>query len=106
MLKTPAHYRPGLDFVRLAALLPVLCYHFCIEAAWSGFAVPDAFIGRAMADWVELGLAWFFQMCLRDSHYTLSAAKAQARAPFSTQKSRRTRGTAVFCFVFVLLTRR
>ena len=60
MLKTPAHYRPGLDFVRLAALLPVLCYHFCIEAAWSGFAVPDAFIGRAMADWVELGLAWFF----------------------------------------------
>ena len=42
MLKTPAHYRPGLDLVRLAALLPVLCYHFCIEAARNGFAVPAA----------------------------------------------------------------
>ena len=60
MLKTPAHYRPGLDLVRLAALLPVLCYHFCIEAARSGFAVPAALIGRGMADWVEVGLAWFF----------------------------------------------
>ena len=60
MLKTPAHYRPGLDLVRLAALLPVLCYHFCIEAARSGFAVPAALIGRGMADWVEGGLAWFF----------------------------------------------
>ncbi len=28
----PQNYRPGLDVVRLAALLPVLCYH-CIEAA-------------------------------------------------------------------------
>ena len=60
MVKTPAHYRPGLDLVRLAALLPVLCYHFCIEAARLGFAVPGALIGRGMADWVELGLAWFF----------------------------------------------
>ena len=60
MLKTPAHYRPGLDLVRLAALLPVLCYHFCIEAARSGFAVPAALIGRGMADWVEVGLTWFF----------------------------------------------
>ena len=60
MLKTPAHYRPGLDLIRLAALLPVLCYHFCIEAARLGFAVPGALIGRAMADWVEVGLAWFF----------------------------------------------
>ena len=60
MVKTPAHYRPGLDVVRLAALLPVLCYHFCIEAARLGFAVPAGLIGRGMADWVELGLAWFF----------------------------------------------
>lgn len=60
MIKTPAHYRPGLDVIRLAALLPVLCYHFCIEAARLGFAVPTALIGRAMADWVEVGLAWFF----------------------------------------------
>lgn len=60
MVKTPAHYRPGLDVIRLAALLPVLCYHFCIEAARAGFAVPDCLIGRAMADWVEVGLAWFF----------------------------------------------
>lgn len=60
MVKTPAHYRPGLDVIRLAALLPVLCYHFCIEAARLGFAVPDALIGRSMADWVEVGLAWFF----------------------------------------------
>lgn len=59
-MKTPAHYRPGLDLVRLGALLPVLCYHFCIEAARLGFAVPTVFIGRAMADWVEVGLAWFF----------------------------------------------
>ena len=56
----PKNYRPGLDVVRLAALLPVLCYHYCIEAARFGFAVPTAFIGRGMADWVELGLAWFF----------------------------------------------
>lgn len=56
----PKNYRPGLDVVRLAALLPVLCYHYCIEAARLGFAVPTVFIGRAMADWVELGLAWFF----------------------------------------------
>ena len=56
----PRHYRPGLDVVRLAALLPVLCYHYCIEAARLGFAVPTALIGRGMADWVELGLAWFF----------------------------------------------
>lgn len=60
MVKTPAHYRPGLDVIRLAALLPVLCYHFCIEAARLGFAVPTWLIGRGMADWVELGLAWFF----------------------------------------------
>lgn len=59
-MKTPAHYRPGLDLVRLGALLPVLCYHFCIEAARLGFAVPTVFIGRPMADWVEVGLAWFF----------------------------------------------
>lgn len=59
-MKTPAHYRPGLDVIRLAALLPVLCYHFCIEAARAGFAVPDFLIGRGMADWVEVGLAWFF----------------------------------------------
>lgn len=59
-MKTPAHYRPGLDVIRLAALLPVLCYHFCIEAARAGFAVPNALIGRGMADWVEIGLAWFF----------------------------------------------
>ena len=56
----PENYRPGLDVVRLAALLPVLCYHYCIEAARLGFAVPAALIGRGMADWVELGLAWFF----------------------------------------------
>ena len=56
----PRHYRPGLDVVRLAALLPVLCYHYCIEAARLGFAVPTALLGRGMADWVELGLAWFF----------------------------------------------
>lgn len=56
----PRHYRPGLDVVRLAALLPVLCYHYCIEAARLGFAVPTALISRGMADWVELGLAWFF----------------------------------------------
>ena len=38
----PQNYRPGLDVVRLAALLPVLCYHYCIEAARLGFAVqPD-----------------------------------------------------------------
>ena len=43
-----------------AALLPVLCYHYCIEAARLGFAVPTALIGRGMADWVEIGLAWFF----------------------------------------------
>lgn len=60
MAKIPAHYRPGLDLVRLGAVLPVLCYHFCIEAARLGFGVPDALIGRAMADWVEVGLAWFF----------------------------------------------
>ncbi|EFB75487.1 acyltransferase family protein [Subdoligranulum variabile] len=60
MVKTPAHYRPGLDVIRLAALLPVLCYHFCIEAARLGFAVPALLIGRGMADWVEVGLAWFF----------------------------------------------
>ena len=56
----PRNYRPGLDVVRLAALLPVLCYHYCIEAARLGFAVPTALIGRGMADWVEIGLAWFF----------------------------------------------
>lgn len=56
----PKNYRPGLDVIRLAALLPVLCYHYCIEAARFGFAVPTAFIGRGIADWVELGLAWFF----------------------------------------------
>lgn len=56
----PKNYRPGLDVVRLAALLPVLCYHYCIEAARLGFAVPTALYDRAMADWVELGLAWFF----------------------------------------------
>lgn len=56
----PKNYRPGLDVVRLAALLPVLCYHYCIESARLGFAVPDGLIGRPMADWVELGLAWFF----------------------------------------------
>ena len=56
----PRHYRPGLDVVRLAALLPVLCYHYCIEAARLGFAVPTVLISRGMADWVELGLAWFF----------------------------------------------
>lgn len=56
----PQNYRPGLDVVRLAALLPVLCYHYCIEAARLGFAVPTALIGRGMADWVEIGLAWFF----------------------------------------------
>ena len=56
----PRHYRPGLDVVRLTALLPVLCYHYCIEAARLGFAVPTALISRGMADWVELGLAWFF----------------------------------------------
>lgn len=60
MVKTPARYRPGLDVIRLAALLPVLCYHFCIEAARFGFAVPSVLIGRGMADWVEVGLAWFF----------------------------------------------
>ena len=38
----PQNYRPGLDVVRLAALLPVLCYHYCIEAARLGFAVPTA----------------------------------------------------------------
>ena len=53
----PQNYRPGLDVVRLAALLPVLCYHYCIEAARLGFAVPTALIGRGMADWVEVGLA-------------------------------------------------
>ena len=51
----PQNYRPGLDVVRLAALLPVLCYHYCIEAARLGFAVPTALIGRGMADWVEVG---------------------------------------------------
>ena len=56
----PKNYRPGLDVIRLAALLPVLCYHYCIEAARFGFAVPTAFIGRGMADWVDLGLAGFF----------------------------------------------
>ena len=56
----PKSYRPGLDVVRLAALLPVLCYHYCIEAACAGFAVPTVLIGRGMADWVEIGLAWFF----------------------------------------------
>lgn len=56
----PRNYRPGLDVVRLAALLPVLCYHYCIEAARLSFAVPTALIGRGMADWVEIGLAWFF----------------------------------------------
>lgn len=45
----PQNYRPGLDVVRLAALLPVLCYHYCIEAARLGFAVPTALIGRGMA---------------------------------------------------------
>lgn len=62
----PRNYRPGLDVVRLAALLPVLCYHYCIEAARLGFAVPTALIGRGMADWVEIGLAWFF--CCRVRH--------------------------------------
>ena len=57
---TPRNYRPGLDVVRLAALLPVLCYHYCIEAARLRFAVPTALIGRCMADWVEVGMAWFF----------------------------------------------
>ena len=56
----PQNYRPGLDVVRLAALLPVLCYHYCIEAARLGFSVPTVLIGRGMADWVEVGLAWFF----------------------------------------------
>lgn len=60
MTNLPAHYRPGLDVVRLGAVLPVLCYHFCIEAAGRGFAVPVQLIGRGMADWVEVGLAWFF----------------------------------------------
>lgn len=60
MATIPARYRPGLDVVRLGAVLPVLCYHFCIEAARLGFGVPDALIGRGMADWVEVGLAWFF----------------------------------------------
>lgn len=60
MHNPPAHYRPGLDVIRLAALLPVLCYHFCIEAARLGFAVPAFLISRGMADWVEVGLAWFF----------------------------------------------
>ena len=46
----PQNYRPGLDVVRLAALLPVLCYHYCIEAARLGFAVPTALIGRGMAE--------------------------------------------------------
>ena len=50
----------AVGVVRLAALLPVLCYHYCIEAARLGFAVPTALIGRGMADWVEVGLAWFF----------------------------------------------
>ena len=42
----PQNYRPGLDVVRLAALLPVLCYHYCIEAARLGFAVPTALMVR------------------------------------------------------------
>ena len=68
----PQNYRPGLDVVRLAALLPVLCYHYCIEAARLGFAVPTALIGRGMADWVEVGLACFFllsgaALCLQSS---------------------------------------
>lgn len=58
--KTPAHYLPGLDVVRLAALLPVLCYHFCAEAATLGLPVPPVLLSQAMADWVEVGLAWFF----------------------------------------------
>ena len=37
----PATIAPGLDVVRLAALLPVLCYHYCIEAARLGFADAD-----------------------------------------------------------------
>lgn len=62
MLKqiTPAHYRPGLDVLRLAALLPVLCYHFCAEAATLGLPIPPRLLGVAMASWVEVGLAWFF----------------------------------------------
>ena len=70
----PQNYRPGLDVVRLAALLPVLCYHYCIEAARLGFSVPTALIGRGMADWVEVGLAWFFLL----SGAALSAARFAA----------------------------
>ena len=44
----PQNYRPGLDVVRLAALLPVLCYHYCSEAARLGFKriVVSGYLGK------------------------------------------------------------
>lgn len=51
---------PGLDLIRVTAMLPVVCYHFCIESARAGRAVPVWLIGRPMADLVELALVLFF----------------------------------------------
>lgn len=66
----PPRRLPGLDLIRLLATVPVVCYHFCIESARAGFAVPAACIGRPMADVVEVSLALFFllsgaSLCLR-----------------------------------------
>ena len=38
----PPRRLPGLDLIRLLATVPVVCYHFCIESARAGFAVPAA----------------------------------------------------------------
>lgn len=58
--QTTVRYLPGLDLIRLTAMLPVVCYHFAIESARAGFSVPASLIGRPMADLVELALALFF----------------------------------------------
>ena len=59
-MRTRTKYLPGLDVIRLTAMLPVVCYHFTIESARAGYAVPGWLIGRPMADVVELALVLFF----------------------------------------------
>ena len=59
-MRNRINYLPGLDVIRLTAMLPVVCYHFNIESARAGHAVPGWLIGRPMADAVELALVLFF----------------------------------------------
>ena len=56
------NYRPGwMWYAGCRVVLPVLCYHYWHRGRAPGLlAAPTALIGRGMADWVEIGLAWFF----------------------------------------------